>query len=103
MSSSTDPRILLDILGITQYDQEMIHQINQVFAANEAETETKDENNDGWNCRVCTFLNSPDDSKCGICGHAKSAENDIWTCLRCTYQNPPQSSRCLLCAASKPV
>ena len=101
MSSNTDPRLLLDILGITEYDEGIIDEMNQVFVANNHEN--KDDNNDGWNCKMCTFLNASDVTKCGICGHTKSAENDIWTCLRCTFQNQSQSPRCVLCDAPKPV
>ena len=103
MSSDTDPRILLDILGITQYDQEIIEQMKQVFAANNVENQI--DNNSAWNCTMCTFSNAPDASNCAICGYAKSksTENESWSCLRCTFKNKPQSPRCLLCDAPKPV
>ena len=78
----------------------MIDEINQVFDANDDE---KKDSNTVWNCKICTFSNASDASKCGVCGHAKSAKNDVWTCSRCTLQNQSQSGRCALCDALKPV
>ena len=99
MQSKRDSENVLDILGITGYDKHFLEQIDEVLLS--ANNKNQDENNE-WNCGICTFLNHPGASNCGICGHPKSTENNAWSCLICTFRNNPYSPKCAMCNAPKP-
>ena len=98
MSSNSNSRNILEILGIKEYDEAIIEEIEQVFSRNDDKA-----SNDKWNCSLCTFLNDPAASKCDICGTAKSIENDTWSCLRCTFNNTSGSTSCSICDTPRPV
>ena len=70
-------------------------------------------------CGVCTFLNSPKNKKCEICGEdllylvpdAKhdQFENDVtflhekWPCAACTFLNDVTSKSCVVCSEPTPI
>ena len=62
---------------------------------------------------VCTFLNSPQNKKCEICGQdlfylvpeAKhdQFENEKWPCAACTFLNDVSAKSCVVCSEPTPI
>ena len=63
-----------------------------------------------WKCKVCTFVNSGDNTTCAVCdsdwtGH-RGCPADKWVCAAdkggCTYFNPKTLFYCEMCGRARP-
>ena len=76
-----------------------------VISTKKINTNNNPNNNQPWDCPMCTFANGPLSSICGICGNRKPAEkeNETWSCSKCTFINDKNSKQCSICHQPKLV
>ena len=65
---------------------------------------------EGWNCSMCTFLNTEKAQRCAVCETAPPEKREVddniddgWECLNCTLINTTDSSSCEVCEQPRGV
>ena len=69
----------------------------------------------GWPCKACTFVNSPDNAQCEICGGGRFVEMEEevkveekkeekqagWECQACSFINKDEAEQCEVCETKR--